>query len=339
MNFTTDQAGTVTAIKITNPFGALSPIQNVMNKFINLNFVGSDTFSGGGTKYWNYAINLISVSNNDFRAINLNGGAPNQQGNGVWLQGVSNRYSVVSNFIDSTFSNCNTAITFGDWAQGLQVANGNFMNCTNGIITPSSAAGVLSEISVVNSQFGYNVRDIITNSSADDVHLANNLFLDETNNSGGAFISSAFYTVTGNTWVATAVPTLGYALTIANNSGTYCASANYFCTGTVSGNTFTNTLGGINISSGASPVVFGNTFTGIASNTITNGSTLAYIYDNPGGNYITPFASLPTCNTANEQVRLKALGASGLTWGATLTTGSTPYEVNCNGTNWTVEGK
>jgi hypothetical protein len=333
MSITTDQAGGVNGVSLTQT--ASGNTVNVVNELRNLNFHGYTLLTGGTTHYWANAISLNNISGINIDDVSINNGAKGQ-GNGTSIKGnsASSLFSIVTNFVNYTVTFCNAGIVYGDWVQGVQIANSNFTSCTDGILVPASQTANESELEVVNSQFGFNTFDINMLSFVDNLHLANDYFLVETGGSG-IVTASSYYTIVGNSIFSSTGGLTAPPLHITNlGQSTHAGNV-----GTIEGNFFFNlAIGGMTIDLNAAPTVIGNQFTNVVT-PITNNSVTAIIDANPGSGYVYPFASLPTCGALTNGLTLVADGAAGLAWGAILTTGSTPYRVFCDGTNWTVMGK
>lgn len=117
-----------------------------------VSFLGSD--GGQGTDYWGIGIKVLTQSDINFTDDTFWGSGTNQ-GIGISVASTASPgYGVIYNITNSYFYVLNEGILYGDYIQGMTVQGCNFTVGNNGIVSIPNPAGVLAELSVVNSQFG-----------------------------------------------------------------------------------------------------------------------------------------------------------------------------------------
>lgn len=150
INFQATAAGTVTAIALTGSttIGAVWS----SSTFKDLTFLGSTA-----SNYFAKAIDVSGVSNCFFSGVHI-WGARSGGANGIGVQlGTpgGGDIPVEFSFLNCDFIFLGAGIVMGDWVQGLQVANTNFVNNSIGISVPVGAGNTgRDELSITNSQFG-----------------------------------------------------------------------------------------------------------------------------------------------------------------------------------------
>ena len=157
---TNDTGGSYTALTLINHFGTfgVAPDATQGNMLENLWFYGNDRTTGTGSMYWGQAIIETNISALTLLNVNITGigSGATYHGNGVSLNGYNTgaNYSVVINFVSVNMYRVSQGVFYGDYVQGVTAIALNITNCGTGIETVASPAGILSELDVVNSQFG-----------------------------------------------------------------------------------------------------------------------------------------------------------------------------------------
>lgn len=227
------------------------------NNIDQVTFRGDD--GNGLTDFWYNSVNLAGVSNVRFDG-DLFYGSGNGGGNGIVLNGVASgsaKYGIVFNIDNSGFFNQGIGLFYGSYIQGVQIANSNFTNGVTGIYSPSGAQGVLSELSVTNSQFNTSNNQINLNTPIDQVSVTNSLFYVQPSNSGILCQLCAGLSAVGNNFSYTGSAKSGQnGIVVGTNS----------LPGAITGNTFMGLTTAVWLQAGASQV-------NVQSNAYLNNST------------------------------------------------------------------
>ncbi len=169
------------------------------NDFDHVTFRGDD--GGQGADYWGFGVYLSGVSNALFDGDLFYGEATGNLGTGLSVNGVAsgvNKYGIVYNISNTGFFNEGVGFQYGPYTQGVQISNTNFTNGNTGIYSPAGQAGVLSQLSVTNSQFNTSANQINLGTEIDQVSLTNNYFYVSAGNAGVLCTRCAGLTAVGN---------------------------------------------------------------------------------------------------------------------------------------------
>jgi hypothetical protein len=168
------------------------------------------------------------------------------------------------NISKGNFTNLSGGIIYGSFIQGVTVSQSNFVNDTNGIISPSGQTGSLAQLAVTNSQFGIlaSQSGIATVTAVAELQVSNSLFVIQGANATGLNLqASAHFTATGNEFAGN---------NTTNTNGIFCANTAAGSKGIATGNDFFGLGAGAALTSTCANVaIAGNTFNGNTSN-ITN---------------------------------------------------------------------
>ncbi|WP_457154640.1 hypothetical protein, partial [Mesorhizobium sp. P5_C1] len=220
--------------------------------------------------YWSNAIKVNGVSSINFDGVVVPGtGAI--AGNGVDVEGLPSStacsggpcYGVQYNFVNCTFNFGSVGITYGNYVQGVAVANSNFTGGHFGIFSNTSQTGVLAQLSVANSQFANTNAAISLNTNVSGVLVTSSVFISSSASS------------TGINGIMNEFSILGNLFTASSTSGTFAVSAaSGSAFGVITGNDFVSYGTAINIANTASPVnVQSNEYTGNTTNTVPAATT------------------------------------------------------------------
>jgi hypothetical protein len=246
MSFTTGAANGGTGLSITQeePEGAFQA-----SDIINCTFRGDD--GGQATEYWTTGLDLIALSGVNIINCNFYGNQPGTGGTGIHLTGnpsVSPNYEIVINVQQSGFYNNGIGISYDSYVQGLAVDNCNFTNGVVGIHAPSTATGVLAQLSVCNSQFNCTADTIRLEVALNPVNISNTVFFCTSGAAGINLGGSLNVSITGCSFV----PVTGGAGTGIIGTASFVA---------ITGNTFDDLSVGVATDSPAAEwAITGNVF-------------------------------------------------------------------------------
>lgn len=233
MRVTTNAAGTFTGLTAAAPNrGApnLAPLFSVHHIFEDLHFTGDD-YATAAARYWSADLSITNLTNVQIDNVTSLGALGGSSGTGVRLQGDATfmNPSVVINFKNYLSAYHNIGIDWENNVEGITVSSSNFQSNNFGIrANPTSAD--LSELAVVNSQFGSNATaGILLSANVGQFALSNSLF----ELTGGAQIGVAGtgvdFKIVGNSFGApTSGPATGTAIFLQTVNGYGTVSANSF---------------------------------------------------------------------------------------------------------------
>jgi hypothetical protein len=322
MTIVSDSPGAYNGLTFTqsvvNPNPAYSGASSIENVVMR-----GDDWTAGLTHYWGNGFLDNNVSNISMINYNYNGGT-GQSGTGIHAQGNigGSGYAVVINIANSKFVNCNTGFYFGDFLQGVTIANSNMTGCLYGANTVSAATAILSQLSVVNSQFDITTCGVcIQDTTFNGLLVTNNIFIVE-NNAKGIQVGGTQYVISGNNIAG---------VSTSNTVGVFYPSG-YAQGGINIGNNYIGLTNGIVISAGivTQAYIKGNHF---AQNTVDYnigaGSSSTYIDDTQPRNY----ADIPTCNSTIIYSRFLVANSNTTTFHAALAGGGGyTMQAICDGT-------
>lgn len=211
---TTVGVGTSTCIVLNQTLPVPDPANTSGSTIHNLMIRGKLGLGQDNTsQYWGTGIDCNGVSNVNLFTVFICG-AHNASypttGTAVNFHGTLADIPVVLNVFGCTFNLCGTGISYGNYVQGMTVANTNFTGCFVGIGCPPPGVG-LFQLAVTSCQF--NCQNGL--SAPQGVYMAgvlwtNNLHLLPTNGTGLNMGSTHFMSIIGNHFVtANGLPTAG----------------------------------------------------------------------------------------------------------------------------------
>lgn len=273
------------------------------------------TFRGeNATKAWVTNLNLVNVSNITVNTCWFSGTGASGSGVGIAFAG---SIALASPAVALMVVNCYllslaTSILYGDWTQGVFIADCTFTGGTLGIhtavgTTPPTGA-TLDQLNVTNCQFDVSGTAVLLETLVADVNVNNNLIFMAGATGGVNLSDSLRFVIVGNIFQAN----FGTAVTV---TSTQAGSG-----GEIAENTITGPTVGIVLGAGVDYVVVAENIFNAAGTAITNNSTNTHnqIYGNPGYN---PVGVTAAANVAASP--------------ATITAGASPetHYVRQNGTN------
>jgi len=314
MRITTDGIGTRTGLSANMP-SAAAPVFPTQHVFEGLQLTGDDYTLGLSeteVHYWSVGLSLTGLSNVSIDNV-TSVGTNARGGTGVSLQGTGvTAPPVVFNFKNFFAVHHNVGILYGADIQGVSVVASNFQSGNYGINTVGPGNS-LSELSVVNSQFGDNTTGgIVVASDFGSLSVSNSLF-EMGSGQIGIFGTGVSFQIGGNTFVAQgAAVNIGIGIDLSSPGGF----------GTIFSNNFTNLQSGINGADNYASVMITHNMHGGTNPYLISGGTNVRIVD------IQPIgvAALPPCNTTiqgssfivtdnNTAVSYRgAITAGGSTW-------------------------
>ena len=155
------------------------------NDLREVTFAGED----GGQKddYWTFGFVEHGVSGINIEGCQFYGDRGNMHHTAVSIGGVNsgaNKYSLAVNIANTSFFNNLVGVSLGSFWQGVQISNSNFVNGTNAILQVPNAQGVLSELSISNSNLNTYGNLVLLLSGVDQVALSNDLLYIDRNTTG-----------------------------------------------------------------------------------------------------------------------------------------------------------
>ena len=283
---TTGTTATGTALALNQAASVSNSGNSAESDVTNVTIRGDDGYQV--TNYWATGINA-SVSNVNF----LNDHFVNPIGNGnqVVLGGTSTQVPVIFNFANCYFEGGNNSLTYGNYVQGVQVSNSNFVSANYGIISNASESG-LDQLTVVGSQFANNTADIYFGTAVPNTVVMGNLFYVANSNYGLDLISTDKFSIIGNMFTQDTTGASAIGVNIGatsvrggsitgnnfNSMGTVAIQLNGGTTSNITSNDNVFNANGANVSNGSSsntildyaPVSGGFGFTSLTTNTATN---------------------------------------------------------------------
>lgn len=276
LTLTTSQVGSGTAIELDG-VGTGTTAGYWASDITNVNITGADISPTSSSDYWSIGVLISSWSVINITNLNTVGpvGSGGSAGGGVGLEigGTgTTAYATVINVTQSSFDFHSIGVLLGNYWQGLFFSNCEF-NGESGTVAfsqASGAAGILSLLSITNSQFNYAGNQIDIESSIDNVTITGSTITVFSNNGIGAKIATGlFTTIIGNLFNTAGSPT-----------GTIGALINSSTNNVIQGNTFYLLTAGLELlTASAQSVVSGNIFYGsiavsILYSSVNNGNIL-----------------------------------------------------------------
>jgi hypothetical protein len=232
---------------------ALSPITTIRD----VAFRGNDGYAV--TNYWGTGLQVTGgISNGNIDGFLYVGDSTQTHGTGISISGTSTLVPVAWNIINSFFMQMNIGFNYGNYLQGVAIANCNFTAGPFAINVPASQSG-LTQLSVTNSQFGES--QIAFGSTVTGVAIHGNYFIMKASQAAIQGKPVAFQIV-GNTFAS--ISTSGTEAFVGGSGANI---------GVISGNTMQGFNTPIVLQSGSSNInVLGNVYSG-NTNANTNAGT------------------------------------------------------------------
>ena len=227
----------------------------------------------------------------------------------------------VVNITNSVIYQCNEAVEYGAFVQGVSIVSTNITDCNYGVYVPASET-VLDQLSIVSSQFNCVIACIDELSDVPNTFVLGNLFILNAGAYGVAFPAAANQFLISNNSFGGANTTNTIAVNFGASGGSGVISNNYFST----------LLDSINYAAGAAFTATGNYFTNVTN--YFNGAASVIAFGNvPEASYT--IAGLPACGASTFGVRLTINNgvASPTYHAAPLTTGAVWSPVYCSGSS------
>jgi hypothetical protein len=163
------------ALSLSQASSDTNPANTALSDVTGVTFTGADGYSA--TNYFSYSLFINNVSNVNVISCSFN--MPAGQGVGIQVQGDSaaSTYGVVYNLLNCVFFGGNINFVYGEWVQGVTIAQTNFTGSNIGIYTTASEAGSLQGLAVSSCQFACVNENILLSTQVSNVCLSNNLFL------------------------------------------------------------------------------------------------------------------------------------------------------------------
>ena len=319
MAITTDDAtGANTAITLSSNAVTTGTNGGAQNDFVNVVFRGHDGY--GVADYWGVGLSLITADNITIDRVGYYG-APAVVGKGIVTSSVSaTKFEALVNITNSVFYQCNEAIEYGAFVQGISLVSANVTDCNYGVYVPASETG-LDQLAIVSSQFNCVIACIDELSNVPNTIVLGSMFIINPGAYGLAFnIAPGQLIVNGNSFGGANTTN-----TIAINFGASGGTGNI-----IVNNTFSSLQASINYAAGAVFTAIGNVFANVTN--YFNGAASVIAYGNtPEASYT--IAGLPVCGASTFGVRLTINNgvASPTYHTAPSTTGAVWSPVYCTG--------
>lgn len=245
--------------------GIGDPGNSSLNVIDNVEFIGSDGLAA--SNYWGTGIEVFGVSNINMQDVMVTGNgvtAPYATvGAGLVVSGTSVLPSVVYNLTRCTFNCVNVGINYGNWVQGMSIAQSNFTGNAIGVAVNAGITG-LDQLAVAGSQFNC-VTGINLLTALENVQLSGTLFIIPNNGAG----INAQYAILLMVGQCTFEPS---ALTGVSNQNGIVVGTTVGAGGVISGNAFFNLFGtGLALSAASANIKYGPN---VYANNTTNISDL-----------------------------------------------------------------
>jgi hypothetical protein len=344
LSITTDSTtGSQTAISATYNGGNGDQVA-IPNNLINVDFRGYD-FNGADADYWGTGLSTLGLNNINVLFGDCNGATEAngaERGTCYSFAGTGTgtgpgQYGVIFNIIGTNINGCTTAVSYGNFTQGVVLGSGtNIVACHNGVATTSLSTGIQSELIINGVGMATDVCGVCINDPQfSSLLVTGSLFLHQ--NGIGVLAAGNNSQVIGNQFYGNA-----------NGTGVLIG-ASFGGGGLFANNTFQGSsspisvLPNINAAATLSDNVFDNieaVFTaGIASTTmtvsavsagiITNGQTIA---TGASAGTIISYCSGGGCGTGGTGTYLVS-NSQTVSGGTSITAAVTDYNIGANATN------
>jgi hypothetical protein len=258
MTLSTGAIGGGTALNLNQTAASIpNPANTALSDVTGVTVRGADGYVA--TDYWGNGIAVNGVSNVNFISDVFDGPAT-PAGNGLLVQGTAALPPVQFNVTACVFNWNSTGIQYGNYVQGINVSQSNFVGGSYGIASQSSLSN-LDQLTVSGSQLNQLVADILENTSIPNTMIVSNEFIVQTNAIGISLPQGGIYSIIGNTIGKNPGATNTNGIVIANSTGP----------GIVSGNVFVGLTTGVNLQSTSSAVnVQSNSYAANGSNVVNS---------------------------------------------------------------------
>jgi hypothetical protein len=317
---TDDSTGANTGITLSSNAVTTGTNGGAQNDFINVVFRGHDGY--GVADYWGVGLSTITADNISIDRFGYYG-APGVVGKGIKTSSISStKFEAIVNITNSIFFQCNEAVEYGAFVQGVSLVSANITDCNYGVYVPASETG-LDQLAITASQLNCNIACVYELSNVPNTLISGpNLFILNAGSIGLAFNTAPVLLVVSgaNTFGgANTTNTIAINLGASGGSGNIIESAS-----------FNTLLASINYAAGAAFTATGNTFTNVTNYFNGSGSVIAY-GNQPEASYT--IAGLPACGATTFGVRLMINnGVASPTYHSTpSTTGAVWSPVYCTG--------
>ena len=322
LTFTSDQTtGTNKCLVYTGSFTNANSAYAAQSSLYNVTFRGADAYSTNlqycAVGFNNFSISNVNIIGLTFQGIATHAGIPIQ----IIGSGTGSTYAVQNNIVGLVANNCTTAVSYGDWTQGVQMTTSNITGCANGVTTVTSPAGSLSGLLVTNSQINAFTCDICINDAAfDNFQSLNNQLIVESGATGikaqGTNFIMSGDEVNGVTGAATGI-------SIGTTSGNG---------GAINGEHIANFTTGLAVAATSAAILTVNNVhwsINTADYSISASASGVQIHDTQSRVYST----VPACNSAIAHSRFMISDSTVTTYNSTISAGGgTNYiGMNCDG--------
>ena len=228
LTVTTGSVGAAgSGIQITQS-GANTTNNYAQSDLTNLNIRGNDGialldyWSTGISTVGAQTVNVVNVKV-DGQTTTENAGGYSTLGIGMRVDGIagSAQFAVIFNLVNVNFNYLGTGFVYGNYVQGVAIANSNFNGGVQGIITASGITGA-AELSVVNSQFGDSLYGIhvVSGTAIGPMNISNNLIYLHDSNSVGVYLEGTQgFTIMGNVVIGPGSGVTSFGFNIQQNFG------------------------------------------------------------------------------------------------------------------------
>lgn len=264
MSILTGANGTGSGITLNETASSIpNPANSAVSDIINVSLHGVDGYAA--SNYWANGIYIYGVSNVNFSGVSVTGHSQAAtSGYGIYVQGSASLPPVVFNVTNSYFQWLVTGIVYGNYVQGMSVAQTQFTGDAYGIWTPSNLSG-LDQLVVTGSQFNCTNEGVYEQTSVPNSMFDNNLFIVPNTGVGVMLNQSYLFSFLGNSFNINGSKGATYPVGIVINS-----SAGG---GVITGNVFDNMVSGVILQSGATGTnVQSNRYSNTSNNVVNNGS-------------------------------------------------------------------
>ncbi len=199
LSLTTATAGQGTGLVLDMAAGqGGSPADNATSDISGVTLRGTDGYAV--TDYWDTGVALLGVSNVNLTGLNVTGpgGAGySSRGQGLVIAGTAGTPPVVFNVSGASFDYLQAGIVYGNYVQGLTVAQSNFTGDTYGIFVPPNRQN-LDQLAVSDSQFNCALAGVYVGSYLSNTLFTANLFIVPNTGIGIALPAAYLYSAVGN---------------------------------------------------------------------------------------------------------------------------------------------
>lgn len=179
---------------------SLNPANSALSDITNVTVRGFDGYAA--VDYWANGIFATGVSNINFIGVMVVGNnAATPAGVGLVVTGSASLPPVVFNLTSCTLNNLSIGFYYGNYVQGVTIAQSNFTYVTNSILVPASQTN-LDQLTIIGNQFGMPPNasaGVSINTWVPFTMISNNLFFINGTDSGVIGISGLM-SITGNTF-------------------------------------------------------------------------------------------------------------------------------------------